>query len=498
MKRYSIYTKGLSLISLTLTFWFVSCDKELNLQPISEISADEFYNNAEDINLAIVGIYSGMHDVLDKEWILTELRSDNTYMSPRNSETANVPFRQVDRFVLTSQNIHVEDYWRACYRVISLANNVINQIDVVEDPELADRYEGEARFFRAHMYFKLVRLWGGVFLVDRPISGAEAKTMDRSTTEEIYDFLLKDLEFAAENLPGTANGSELGRLTSWAAKTELGKALLTRGGTENINRAATALSDVVYNSPFAYLDDYAGVFDISNEYNSEILYAVRYQTGSVGLGAPFANYFAPMQSDDFVVRGNGDELNVPSTSLSQTYEAGDERKAVSMADTWIGYNGIVNESKHIIKYNSDFATVDDAGNDWPVIRFTDAMLLLAEAINEVNGPTSEAIDLLNKVHERAGLTAYDNSEVGSYFDFKLALEKERKLEFAFENQRWFDLVRTGRAITVMNTHFATEDQYNDPDRPQFNTNPIEEYQLLLPIPQYEIDLNPGIAQNIGY
>ncbi len=498
MKRNSIYTKVLSLISLSVAFWFVSCDKELNLQPISEISADEFYNNAEDINLAVVGIYNGMYDVLDKEWILTELRSDNTYMSPRNSETANVPFRQVDRFVLTSQNIHVEDYWRACYRVISLANNVINQIDVVEDPELAGRYEGEARFFRAHMYFNLVRLWGGVFLVDRPISGAEAKTMDRSTTEEIYDFLLEDLEFAAENLPGTADGSELGRLTRWAAKTELGKALLTRGGTENINRAATELSDVVHNSPFAYLDDYAGVFDISNEYNSEILYAVRYQTGSVGLGAPFANYFAPMQSDDFVVRGNGDELNVPSTSLSQTYEAGDERKAVSMADTWIGYNGIVNESKHIIKYNSDFATVDDAGNDWPVIRFTDAMLLLAEAINEVNGPTSEAIDLLNKVHERAGLTAYDNSEVGSYFDFKLALEKERKLEFAFENQRWFDLVRTGRAITVMNTHFATEDQYNDPDRPQFNTNPIEEYQLLLPIPQYEIDLNPAIAQNIGY
>ena len=86
----------------------------------------------------------------------------------------------------------------------------------------------------------------------------------------------------------------------------------------------------------------------------------------------------------------------------------------------------------------------------------------------------------------------------TYFDFKLALELERKLEFAFENQRWFDLLRTGRAVTVMNEHFATEDQYNDPDDPQFYTEPIQEYQLLLPIPQYEIDLNPSIAQNIGY
>ncbi len=498
MKRNSIYTRMVSLISLSAAFWFISCDKELDLNPISEISADEFYKDAEEINLAVVGIYNGMYDVLDKEWIVTELRSDNTYMSPRNSETANVPFRQVDRFVLTSQNIHVEDYWRACYRVISLANNVINQIDVVDDPGLAAHYEAEARFFRAHMYFNLVRLWGGVFIVDHPVSGAEAKTMDRSTPQEVYDFLLEDLRFAAENLPATATGAALGRLTAWAAKTELGKALLTLGGTANINSAITELSDVVYNSPFSYLDDYALVFDTSNEYNNEILYAVRYQTGSVGLGAPFANYFAPMQSDDFVVRGNGDELNVPATSMSESYMAGDERKAVSMADTWIGYNGIVNQSKHITKYNSEFATVDDAGNDWPVIRFTDAMLLLAEAINEISGPTPEAVELLNKVHERAGLVAYEDSEVGSYFDFKLTLETERKLEFAFENQRWFDLLRTGRAVTVMNTHFATEDQYNDPDRPQFNTNPIEEYQLLLPIPQYEIDLNPSIAQNIGY
>jgi hypothetical protein len=477
---------------------YTSCSDQLNLEPISDIGANGFYQNTEEINLAVVGIYNSMQNMLDKEFVLTELRSDNTYMSPRNSETANVPYRQVDRFVLTSQNIFVEDYWRACYRTISLANNVITQIDVVEDQELANKYEAEARFFRAHAYFNLVRLWGGVFIVDQPISGKEAKAIDRSDVQDVYDFLLADLEFASNNLPSTATGQDLGRLTKWAAKTELGKAYLTLGGPSNLANAETVLSEVVYDSPFSYLSSYANVFNISNEYNNEILFAVRYQTGSVGLGAPFANYFAPIQSDNYVVTGSGDELNVPATSMSNAYPLGDDRKDASMADNWVGFQGQVNEFRYIKKYNSDFGTVDDAGNDWPVIRFTDAMLLLAEAINESSGPTADAMDLLNQVHERAGLTAYDASEIGTYFDFKLALELERKLEFAFENQRWFDLLRTGRAVTVMNTQFATEDQYNDPNRPQFKTDPIQEFQLLLPIPQYEIDLNPSIAQNIGY
>ncbi|WP_417290330.1 RagB/SusD family nutrient uptake outer membrane protein [Corallibacter sp.] len=494
MKRY-IKSITATLSILLLAF---SCSEKLDLQPISDIGSEEFYQDADDINLAVVGIYNSMYGVLDKEFVVTELRSDNTYMSPRNSETANVPYRQVDRFVLTSQNIYVEDYWRACYQTISLANNVITQIGVVADPDLANRYEAEARFFRAHAYFNLVRLWGGVFIVNQPVSGQEAHGIDRSTEDQVYDFLISDLEFASEYLPDQVDGTELGRLTKWAAKTELGKAYLTIGGSDNIQNAIQELSDVVYTSPFDYLPSYDDVFDTGNEYNNEILFAVRYQSGSVGLGAPFANYFSPLQSDNYVVMGSGDELNVPATSMSNSYSLGDTRKDVSMADYWEGFQGQINEFRYVKKYNSDFVTVDDAGNDWPVIRFTDAMLLLAEAINEESGPTSEAIELLNKVHERAGLTAYTSTEVNTYFDFKLALELERKLEFAFENQRWFDLLRTGRAVTVMNEHFATEDQYNDPNRPQFNTDPIQEYQLLLPIPQYEIDLNPSVAQNIGY
>lgn len=115
-------------------------------------------------------------------------------------------------------------------------------------------------------------------------------------------------------------------------------------------------------------------------------------------------------------------------------------------------------------------------------------------------PNSEALSYLNKVRTRslganAGLKLAD---VSTYFNFKIALENERRVEFAFENHRWFDLVRTGRAEVVMTQHFATEFQYNDPAHPSLNTGPLQHYQILLPIPQYEIDLNPKIAQNTGY
>ncbi len=489
---------AISFILLVITAVLgTSCEKQLNLEPISDISAGVFYNNANDIDLAVVSTYNSLYGVMNKEFVVTELRSDNTYMSPQNSETSNVPYRAADRFVLNSQNIYVQEYWRALYRTVSLSNNVIAHIDVVENEELAGQYLGEARFLRAHAYFNLVRSYGGVFIIDEPITGQDAKKRDRSTVEDVYKFLIADLEYAAENLPDVSSGAQLGRVTKWAAKALLGKALLTRNTGSDNDDAITVLTEVVNLSGFSMLPSYADVFSISNEHNSEILFAVRYQSGGVGLGAPFANYFSPIQSDNFVVTGSGDELNVPTTSMSAAYEAADQRKAVSMADSFLLGSSYV-QARFISKYNSTFSNVDDAGNDWPIIRFTDVMLLLAEAINNQGGPTPQAIDLLNDVRQRAGLTAYTTAEVGSYFDFKLALELERKLEFAFENQRWFDLVRTERAITVMNTHFSTEDQYNDPTRPQFYTSPISSWQLLLPIPQYEIDLNPSIAQNIGY
>lgn len=491
MKNYRHIFKIAVLVFL---FPVISCDDDLDVQPESEIAAEYFYSNTQEVELALMAVYNSLHNIMNVEWMMTELRSDNTYMNVDSSSSSDIPLRTLDRFEVISTNEHVEEYYRSAYSLIALANRVLDNLDIVEDDRLREQFEGEARFLRAHAYFNLVRLFGAVPIVDSMISGEEGLEKDRAPEEQVYAFIESDLERAAGILPDSYSPENLGRITEWAAKGLLGKALLTQDKNQE---AINVLLDVVNNSPHRLLDNYADVFDTGNEYNAEILFAVRYQSGSVGLGAPFANLFAPVQSDDFVVRGGGRALNVPTGTISTSYEEGDERKDPSMSDSWIGSGGVENFRKYISKYNSSFSAVQDAGNDWPVLRYADILLMLAEAYNE-EGDQASALEYLNEIRNRAGLEDLQLSNVSSYFDFKIALEKERRLEFAFENHRWFDLLRTGRARTVMNQHFNTEFQYNNPDDPESPVQPIDDWQLYLPIPQYEIDLNPNIAQNIGY
>lgn len=495
MKTYILKAALLVIAVLGLQ----SCDDALDLQPISDIGTDRFYQNAEQLNLAVVGAYSSLHEKQRYEWIVTELRSDNTQLSFDNSQNANVPYRELDRFVSNPLNIYTTNYWRASYKVIGLSNNVLENLGVVTDPALAAQFEGEVRFLRAHSYLNLVRLYGGVFLITRTIPPSEARNLERKSVEEAYQLILDDLQFAYDNLPETYDNANVGRATKWAAGLELGKALLTEGSPANVIRAETILRDVVSLSGKRLLTNYADVFSPNNEMNDEIYFAVRYQSGLVGLGSPFANFFSPLASENSVVTGSGDELNIPTEGMEQIYEANDPRARVNFSTQWTDGRGSVTFERFISKYNSSFANVDDAPNDWIISRHADAMLLLAEAININSGPTMEAQGLLNSVRTRSlsGNTIPVVS-MDTFFEFKLVLEEERRREFAFENHRWFDLLRTGRAVVVMNSHFATDFQYNDPTQTFFNTPPIPEFKTLLPIPQYEIDLNPSVAQNIGY
>ncbi|WP_172443319.1 RagB/SusD family nutrient uptake outer membrane protein [Nonlabens agnitus] len=495
MKTYILRTAA----ALTILLSLQSCEDAINLDPISDIGADGFYSNTQEVNLAVIGIYNSLHLKQLDEWVVTELRSDNTQLSFDNSQNANVPYRQLDRFVSNPLNEFTASYWRASYKTIGLSNNVLANLDAVTDAELGLQYEGEARFLRAHSMFNLVRLYGGIFIVTEPIAPQEARNLERKSIEEAYAVIIEDLEFAYNNLPESYGSDQIGRATKWAAGVELGKALLTQKTAASTTRAEIVLRDVVQMSGGRLLPNYEDVFDTNNEYNDEIFFAVRYQSGLVGLGSPFANLFAPLQSENNVVFGGGDEFNIPTGDFETLYSSNDPRADVNLAFSWVDSRNNVNMERFVTKYNGNFNNVDDAPNDWVISRYADAILLLAEAINENNGaPTPEAIGYLNDVRNRANQGDIPDAQVDSFFDFKLALEEERRKEFAFENHRWFDLLRTNRAVTVMNNHFATDFQYNDPDQPFFNTPPIQPFQTLLPIPQYEIDLNPSVAQNVGY
>ena len=324
------------------------------------------------------------------------------------------------------------------------------------------------------------------------LGGAKLKFIEADLRAAIAN--MKSLKYA--QIPA----AELGRANIWSAKGMLAKMLLT------LNRkteAIAVLQDVITNSGYSLQSTYANVFSISNEMNSEILFAVRYKAGGLGLGSHFANDFAPLGSGSAVINGDGDGLNYPTNDLD-TATNGDARKPTIMATFGSGSSAKL----YVRKFFSAVTIADDAENDWPVLRYADILLMMSEAL----GYSPEGITYLNSTRPRAGLPNYTLATLTSQAQFELALSNERRIEFAFENQRFFDMVRFNTTFStltseqIMKDHFADE-FYNHyrlyvppaPTLAQLYAQTTRE-KMLLPIPQHEIDTNTQIAisQNPGY
>lgn len=500
---------------------FYGCNKMIDLYPQSNLNTGTYYSNYEEVKAGLTGVYNGLHNTLFNEWQMTELRSDNSKQgSPGSTASTNRDLSDLDMFIPSTTHQGIYNYWLANYNNIRNANVVLQKLGVVYDPSTStisfadinipiqdeDRKQlaGEAMFIRAYHYFNLVRLFGGVFLVHEPITPAVAKTMNRASVADIYKLIEADLSTAAASMkPYTWSqipNEDRGRATTWAAKGLLAKAYLTQGKK---TEALTLLNDVRNNSGHALLNNYADVFSIANEMNAEIIFAVRYKAGGLGLGSPFANTFAPLGSGSNVINGDGDGMNYPTSELD-TLTNGDLRKP-----TLIGTYGTGNATKwYVTKYLSPVTLVDDAENDWPVLRFADILLMIAEA----QGYSQSSIDLINLVRARTGLAPYTMFDLTNVAEFEQALSLERRIEFAFENQRWFDLVRFNTTMTTvtaeqsMKDHFADEydSHYSEylpptPTLAELQGN-VTAQKLLLPIPQREIDTNTQlvIPQNPGY
>lgn len=486
--------KRISFIQLSLVVLiFCSCD--LSMQPISEIDDGAFYNNTSELNAAVVSCYNGLQSPLRYEWMLTELRSDNarlhTSATTSSDRTMQLDFDQ-SRISATSE--HIYNYWKAVYHNIARCNAVLMHSDVVKDVNLRKQYEAEARFIRGYHYFNLVRLFGPVFIVDKQLDAVSARNYKRATVDEVYEFLTADLQFAKDNLPTDYTPAERGRLTSWAAETMLAKVRMTRNIYDTETR--DLIKDIIDNGGFDLLPTYASVFDINNELNNEIIFTVRYTSGGIGLGSPFGNWFAPLQSGASVINGGGSGYNYPTDDLVSCYSSADTRKNATIALDYVDDQGRVVDRRYVTKFLSPVVLKEDGDKDWPILRYADVLLMYAEVLNELEGPTS-ALPYINRTRQRAGLQPIDATEVLNKHQMRMAIEKERRLELAYENHRWFDLIRTERVIEVMQEHWATENYYATITA---ETGPLvlTENLILLPIPQKEIDINQAITQNIGY
>lgn len=480
------------ILTVSLILFLTGCD--LNLQPISEIGEGSFYKTPEEIGSAVIACYNGLQRPMHNEWMLTELRSDNSRLyNTATTSTDNTLLFDFDQATVSATSTRVYEYWEAVYHNIARCNTVLQEthLSVVTDEGLRDQYEGEVRFIRAYHYFNLVRLFGPVFIVSEKISAQQARAFNRSPVEDVYEFVLSDLNAAIEKLPLSYSDEQKGRITSWAAKSLLAKVYMTLGKIDS--ETLDLLEDIYQNSNYELLPNYGDIFDITNEVNNEIIFTVRFQSGGLGLGSPFGNMFAPQLSGSSVINGDGNGYNYPSTDLVNSYETGDTRKDVTLAVNYENERGQIVDRRYVKKYLSPVITRLDGDKDWPVIRFSDIILLYAEVLNELEG-VSAALPYVNMVRIRAKLPELKLYSLPNKHAMRMAIENERRLEFAYENHRWFDLIRTNRVMVVMNTHYQTEEYYSELP----GVGPMQESSIFLPIPQKEIDINQHITQNPGY
>lgn len=506
--------KIITIILLSVTLLFASCDDFLTDRPESALTQVDFFTTQTRINSGILGCYAGLATTVAGEWRFTELRSDNTNMSQTgSSSTQNVEMADVAFMRPSATYPEIQTYWYSMFQNISNVNAILPSVadnKYITNEDLRAQYEGELLFIRALHYYKLVNLFGDMFKITTVIGPKEAKKLTRRPVAEIYnEIIIPDLIKAAVIAPSDYSDKDKGRVTKWAAKSLLAKAYMMLGGDANLALAKVQLEDVLNNSPHALLtgaNAYSNVFSISNEMNKEIIFAVRYKGGTDGIGSPFFGTFAPYGTGTSITKvGTPLGNNSPTYEIASLFKSNDNRTNTCYRTNVLGtktYNWV---SKY---FDANQAAAFQAENDWIEIRFADVKLLYAEILAQ--GPSPDAArPIVNEIRARAGL-----SPLVSFADKTEALDSvyhERRLELAFENQRWFDLLRMNKsynnpnkAMEVLKKHHFETDwtafySLFNPIAPPKVTDFVNG-RLLLPIPQSEIDTNNEyvIPQNDTY
>lgn len=471
MKNYIYILAGLILV-------LSGCEDFLEPVPTAAVSSANYFTNDQEIESGVLAIYDAIQGVnststndnhsIQYEYYLTEMRSDNTRTKSSEGEAA-----QFESFEVRATNGIVLDYYRSMYSVVFRANTVLQYIDVASE-ENRDQFEGEARFTRAYAYFNLVRLYGTVPLVDRVIGPDETDiSFTRANLDELYDLIVGDLLFAASALD---NGS-VNRASKAAAEALLAKVYLTRG---NYLDAQQLLESVINSGQFSLEGDFKDVF--YDESNEEVIFAVGFisdlASDSQNFSAEWLNAVGRTAGVNYVTTEAREALDFSGGLRSQYSYRQDALQPSQYQVVKYLPNGDANLGIEPVSSDPTLA-----GNDWIVLRYADVLLMHVESIIATGSETSNAAALASfqAIRNRAGVIDIVTSVT------KDELLEERRVELAFENQRWYDLTRFGVATQVL-TEFAANNNYT-----------FEATDLLLPIPQAEINLSKGaLEQNPGY
>jgi tetratricopeptide (TPR) repeat protein len=453
-----------------------SCSDFIDLSPLAENSMSNFYKTEAELNQAVIATYDGVQALMRPSRLdhFGEVRSDNSYnfaTTPNSGQNADF-----DNFNLKSSNSLINTYWHLSYQAIQRSNIVLNRIDdITMDENKKNARKGEVKFLRALTYFYLVQIWGDVPLVlEETTNPMNSIGQGRDPADEVYKQIIKDLEEAATLLPDKVENADDGRVTAPAAKALLARVYLVRKEYQKV----IDYTNQVINSNFYSLDtNYEDIFDCSVK-SKEVIFKIVFKSGTNSEGFPFSNV-------------NHDYDNTASRDFMTTFKD-DPRRDMNVAET--GIATYYSKKIHNTNVNSVDNTIDVK---IVILRYADILLMKAEALNKLSYPSSEALELLNHVRTRiAGITAYQTTDFNSQNEFEDLIINERRIELAFENLRWFDLLRTGKALEVMSAKSIGGDNVNAASALPYT---IEQKNLLFPVPQTQIDASGGnLKQNPGY
>jgi tetratricopeptide (TPR) repeat protein len=488
------------IVGLTLLLLSGCTNKFLELYPKTTLNEGNFYQTEVEYILLANGCYVPMRDYeKNTHWVLAELISDNASFQ-YNTRTGEASKGIIDQFIFVSNNVAYSDFWNLSYNGITRCNKLLAELDRTgvnwSKDSYRDRCAGEALFMRALYYFNLVRQFGGVPLVLKPIVSQDAVNVKRSTEAQVYENIISDLKQAATRFAAAKDVEEVGRANEMSALALLGKVYLTN---QRYAESEATLKLVMASGKYSLLPNYADLFNPAAKDYKETIFAIQYSENSVELSNRFIFWFAPHTSGGAVTnRPNiniiGAGWNQPTQDLIDAFEPGDKRKDVSI-NFWTGldWDSKVRPIPYCAKYKPPIAAPDDRCSDnLPILRYSDVLLMYAETLNEL-GRTGEALPFVQQVRNRAGLT---NPLTGlDKTALQTLIAKERQVEFCFENQRWYDLKRTGKAVAVMTAHGLREKALKPFLYPEAYTIPTS--KLLAPVPVVEVSVNK-LEQNPGY
>ncbi len=503
--------KNICIIILSIAFITLSsCEKFLSQTPETTVSQENFYKSQKDFEQAVVGIYSPLREIYNYAWQMSEMRSGNTYFIYDVAQRGPKPVEDLATFTVETNNASVLRNWRNNYLIISRANQVLTRIDgMTFEQSVKDNLKGQALFLRALSYFDLASNFGDVPLfLDPPGSYAET-FKNRTAVGEIYQQVIADATAAIPLLPAGPGIAEVGRATAGAASALLADVYLTLGKWPE---AEAALRPVL-NMGYSLLPDYSDIYRPGNKGNAEILFEVNFvEATSQPMFSTFPYAFLPDLEDPSILTGvtpetrNGDgSFNIPTPDMLAAYEdpATDKRYNASL-DFYTGPSPLVgvvyNNTPYIKKYQHPHALSGQTAQNWIIYRYAEVLLMMAEVLNEQQRP-ADALPFINQVRTRAGLPALTTTDQGQ---LREKIMHERHIELAFENKRWHDLVRTGKAVQVLNEFGAKVKAnpghyyYATGNAPPPNAFNVKDDFLVFPIPVTEIVINPELQQNKGY